>query len=121
MRPAACHVVPEVSRSRSRRTMSFQPITARWYATEVPMIPPPTTTTRAWAGMLAGDELAAVTGSGCPAQKRDLGIILRVALRVLSSVPIRRIAESVLQPSRQHANPLGGAQVLRSRSQGNYG
>jgi hypothetical protein len=43
--------------------MSFQPITARWYATEVPMTPPPTTTTRAWAGILAGDELAAVTGA----------------------------------------------------------
>jgi hypothetical protein len=42
------------------------------------MTPPPTTTTRAWAGML-GVELAAVTGSGCPGQKRDLGIILRVS------------------------------------------
>ncbi len=77
------------------------------------MIPPPTTTTRAWAGMAAGDELAAVTGSGCPAQKRDLGTILQMAPMVLTSVPIRRIAESVLQPSRQHANLLGGAQVLR--------
>src|SRR5882762_5563954 len=85
MRPAACHVVPEVSRSRSSRTMSFQPITARWYATEVPMTPPPTTTTRAWAGMLAGGELAAVTGSGCPAQKRDLGTILQIAPMVLTS------------------------------------
>jgi len=27
--PAACQVVPEVRRSRSRRTMSFQPINAR--------------------------------------------------------------------------------------------
>src|ERR1700716_241986 len=88
MRPAACQVVPEVSRSRSSRTMSFQPIRARWYATEVPMTPPPTTTTRAWPGILAGDELAAVTANGCPAQKRDLGIILfptgaRLALREL--------------------------------------
>src|ERR1700704_47263 len=63
IRPAACQVVPEVSRSRSSRTTSFQPIRARWYATEVPMTPPPTTTTRACAGMLAGVELAAVTAS----------------------------------------------------------
>jgi hypothetical protein len=48
------------------------------------MTPPPTTTTRAWAGMLAGVELAVVTGSGCPSQKRDLGIILRMALMVLA-------------------------------------
>ena len=44
------------------------------------MTPPPTTTTRAWAGMLTEVELAAVTGSGCPGQKCDLGIILRVSL-----------------------------------------
>jgi hypothetical protein len=43
------------------------------------MTPPPTTTTRAWAGMLTGVEWAAVTGNGCPAQKRDLGIFLRVS------------------------------------------
>src|SRR4029077_10730853 len=42
--------------------MSFQPIRARWYATEVPMTPPPTTTTRACVGM-GGVELAAVTAS----------------------------------------------------------
>src|SRR5438874_12391654 len=52
--------------------MSCQPITARWYATEVPMTPPPTTTTRAWVGMLAGFELAALTGSGCPGQNAIL-------------------------------------------------
>lgn len=43
------------------------------------MIPPPTTTTRACAGMLTGVELAAVTGSGCPGQEFDLGIILQMA------------------------------------------
>src|SRR5690349_24942950 len=41
IRPAACHVVPDVNRSRSSRTTSAQPSLARWYATEVPMIPPP--------------------------------------------------------------------------------
>jgi hypothetical protein len=45
--PAACQVVPEVRRSRSSTTTSFQPAWARWYATEQPMMPPPMTTTRA--------------------------------------------------------------------------
>src|SRR5258708_20032352 len=44
--PAACHVVPEVRRSRSRSTTSFQPACARGYATHVPMIPPPPPPTR---------------------------------------------------------------------------
>ena len=30
IRPAACQVVPEVRRSRSSRTTSFQPMWARW-------------------------------------------------------------------------------------------
>ena len=30
MSPAACQVVPEVSRSRSSSTTSFQPMWARW-------------------------------------------------------------------------------------------
>src|SRR5215471_3941471 len=50
MRPAACQVVPLVNCLRSRRTMSLQPILARWYAVETPMTPPPTMTTRARAG-----------------------------------------------------------------------
>jgi len=50
MSPAACQVVPEVSRSRSSRTTSGQPIAARWYATEQPITPPPTTTTLARCG-----------------------------------------------------------------------
>ena len=48
--PAACHVVPLVSVSRSRRTTFRHPSFARWYAVDVPMIPPPTTTTSASAG-----------------------------------------------------------------------
>ncbi len=48
--PAACHVVPDVSRSRSSSTTSAHPWWARWYATEVPMTPAPTTTTRARCG-----------------------------------------------------------------------
>ncbi len=30
MRPAACHVVPDVSWSRSIRTTSFHPMWAKW-------------------------------------------------------------------------------------------
>src|SRR5215469_7989339 len=64
MRPAACQVVPEVRRSRSSSTTSFHPMAARWYATEVPMIPPPTTTARA----SDGKRMDAVTtgGPGAP-------------------------------------------------------
>src|SRR3954465_10644232 len=50
MRPAACQGVPEVRRSRSSRTTSFPPRSARGYATEQPIIPPPITTTRACLG-----------------------------------------------------------------------
>lgn len=84
MSPAACHVVPDVSRSRSSSTTSWTPNLAKWYATcsvrrssksqsfrsgqineeqgerararhqslrtDVPMIPPPTTTTLARSG-----------------------------------------------------------------------
>jgi hypothetical protein len=55
MSPAACHVVPEVRRSRSSSTTSRQPACARWYATDVPMMPPPTTTTRAREGKRGSD------------------------------------------------------------------
>ena len=54
MSPAACHVVPDVSWSRSSSTTSFTPLCARWYATDVPMIPPPITTTRASDGIGGG-------------------------------------------------------------------
>ncbi len=47
--PAACQVVPDVSRSRSTSSTS-SPRCARWYATEVPITPPPMTTTRARDG-----------------------------------------------------------------------
>ena len=44
--PAACHVEPAVSSLFSRSTMSVQPRLVRWYASETPMMPPPTITTR---------------------------------------------------------------------------
>src|SRR4029077_5911840 len=72
MRPAACQVVPEVSRSRSSSTMSCQPMSARWYATEVPMMPPPMTTTRARAGRAAPVGLAAVTSAASPGSSGSL-------------------------------------------------
>jgi hypothetical protein len=50
IRPAACQVVPEVSRLRSSSTTSVQPRLARWYAVLQPATPPPTMTTRALAG-----------------------------------------------------------------------
>src|SRR3954451_23528398 len=50
MRPAACQVVPDVRRSRSSSTTSRQPRCPRWYATDAPITPPPTTTTRARDG-----------------------------------------------------------------------
>src|SRR6185503_19970305 len=43
-RPAACHVVPHVSRPCSSSTMSRRPSLARWYAALAPSIPPPTMT-----------------------------------------------------------------------------
>ena len=48
--PAACQVEPLVSCLRSSSTTSRQPSRARWYATEQPMMPPPTITARACAG-----------------------------------------------------------------------
>ena len=55
--PAACHVVPAVSPTRSITTTSVHPSRARWYAIEAPMIPPPTIATRAPAGGASiGDE-----------------------------------------------------------------
>ena len=44
MPPAACHVDPHVSSSRSRSSASVQPNFARWYNTEQPTTPPPMTT-----------------------------------------------------------------------------
>ena len=64
------------------------------------MTPPPTTTTRAWAGMLTEVELAAVTGSGCPGQKCDLGIILRVSL--LGPIQVRPCARRLERLQKAH-------------------
>ena len=50
IRPAACQVVPAVSSCRSSSSTSVTPRCARWYATLVPITPPPTMTTRARAG-----------------------------------------------------------------------
>src|SRR5690349_9829559 len=61
MSPAACQVVPEVSRSRSSRTTSRHPKRPRWYATEVPITPPPITTAGGWLGRLTGMALTALT------------------------------------------------------------
>src|SRR5262245_18319291 len=74
MRPAACHVVPEVSRSRSRTTTSVQPMWARWYAAEQPMTPPPTITTRACEGTVmlrTQDTRHGASGSRRPNSLRD--------------------------------------------------
>ena len=49
--PAACHVEPLVSSSRSRRIASVQPRRARWYRVLTPAMPPPITTTRARSPM----------------------------------------------------------------------
>src|SRR5271168_192944 len=46
--PAACQVEPEVSSPFSIRTVSEQPSRARWYKRLAPIMPPPTTTTRAF-------------------------------------------------------------------------
>ena len=62
--PAACHVVPDVSFLRSRRTTSFQPRSVRWKATLAPTMPPPMTTTRAWVGK--GVPAAPGAVAGCP-------------------------------------------------------
>jgi hypothetical protein len=72
--PAACQVEPEVRRSRSRTSTSVSPARARWYATDIPMTPPPTTTTRARSGregsgltpptLAPGDRVAGGGGRG---------------------------------------------------------
>ena len=69
------------------------------------MTPPPTTTTRAWAGMLAGLELAALKGNGCPGQKRNLGIIVRM-LRAWLAVAVRLAA--VAAPSGRKLECISG-------------
>src|SRR3990170_5201665 len=53
MSPAACHVVPAESSLRSSRTTSRTPSFVRWYATLVPIAPPPTTTTCARCGKVS--------------------------------------------------------------------
>src|ERR1700679_914320 len=54
MPPAACQVEPEVSSSRSTRTMSVQPSFAKGDRTEQTTPPPPTTTPRAEFRMMSG-------------------------------------------------------------------
>ena len=86
------HVVPDVSWSRSRRTVSLHPNFARWYATDVPMMPPPHTTTRA-----------------------DDGIACRVA-----EAPIDENAETLVTLKRsafaaRAARPNGGGYNLTNR------
>src|SRR3990172_3311368 len=49
-RPAECHVEPQVSSPRSRRTTSVQPILVRWYPMLHPPTPPPMMTTCACVG-----------------------------------------------------------------------
>ena len=43
----------------SKTTTSVQPLSARWYATDSPTIPPPQTTTLAWSGTLLVDAVTA--------------------------------------------------------------
>ena len=91
------HVVPDVSWSRSRRTVSLHPNFARWYATDVPMMPPPHTTTRA-----------------------DDGIACRVA-----EAPIDENAETLVTLKRsafaaRAARPSGGGYNLTNRHMTKY-
>jgi len=53
--PAACHVVPDVSVCFSRSMTSSTPSLDRWYAMDVPMIPPPMIQTLVFVGS-AGTE-----------------------------------------------------------------
>src|SRR5215467_13865935 len=55
--PAACQVVPQESRPCSSSSTSRQPAAARWYATPVPITPPPMITMRARCGSSAIDYL----------------------------------------------------------------
>ena len=54
-RPAACHVAPCVSCSRSSSATSRSPRLARWYAMLQPTTPPPMMTMRLFAGTAMGD------------------------------------------------------------------
>src|SRR5919108_1221037 len=70
MPPAALLVEPAPRASRSRRTTSVRPSFARWYATLVPIAPPPmittsadSTTPRSYAWPVK-DKVALVTGAG---------------------------------------------------------
>src|SRR4029079_9249766 len=56
--PAEWNVEPEVRSARSTRTMSVQPRTARWYATDVPPTPPPMITARAWSALRSASRAA---------------------------------------------------------------
>src|SRR5688572_24849643 len=55
--PAALQVEPEPSSSLSTTTTSRTPASARWKATDVPITPPPMTTTSAWLGSSAESEV----------------------------------------------------------------
>ena len=68
--PAACQVVPAVSRTRSRTSTSVTPSFVRWYAIDEPMIPPPTITTCARAG-----------GSGDRFEDRAVDVAVRQVFR----------------------------------------
>ena len=53
MRPAACHVDPDVSSPFSTRIVSVHPSCASAYSKPAPIAPPPTITHRACSGMLS--------------------------------------------------------------------
>src|SRR6266536_451544 len=59
--PTALDVEPDPRRSRSTRTTSPTPASARWNAQLVPMTPPPTTTTSARRGISFAANAASLT------------------------------------------------------------
>ena len=65
--PAACQVVPEAICFLSIRTASLTPRLARWYSVEIPVMPPPMTTTDARSGreLLMLAVLGAAPASSC--------------------------------------------------------
>src|SRR6185503_4221340 len=70
-RPAEWNVEPEVSSARSTRTMSVQPRSARWYATDVPPTPPPMMTARASSAMRTAYRAARRLVASCHAPGRS--------------------------------------------------
>src|SRR6266498_2751421 len=114
--PTALQVEPEPRLSRSMRTTSLTPASARWNAQLVPMTPPPMMTTSALGGTAFSANLAS-TISVVACRERDGVPTLAVGGQALAFAARH---QSVTAPSRHRRSPgapraAGGPPVRRIR------